>query len=549
LEIALTFSEDTGGQIVEAPASPNMSILLWTLSLLLGAVLLAAVARRINVPSPSLFALGGVVVALLPDSPRISLDPRLALALFVAPVLMDAAFDNSLRNLRENWLPVISLVFAAVTATTVAVAVVAHWLIPAMPWPAAVALGAAVAPPDAAAATAILKEVKLPHRLVLILEDESLLNDASALLIYRLAVGAAIAQPGNALGVTSSLAFVLMASIALGIAFAYVYGAAVNRFSHVPSSIVMQFIGAFGIRILADRLNLSGVLVIVAAAVVLSRRSSMKMPAAVRVPSYAVWDAAVFILNALAFILIGLQLWPIMDRLSRAQHVHYFAFAAAIVVTVILARIGWLMTYNLALRLANRILGGHAPQTLAAPPLRRGLLASWCGMRGIVTLAAALALPDGSGAIHAFPYRDLIVLTAFAVVLGTLVIQGFTLRLLVTMLELDDDDDRSLEGEIRTGRVEIFRAALAIVDNENDRAAAAGPRREYSDRLQRVDGSGGLSDEQHRAELALRATARIAARERLGALRTSGEIGEEAFQQLEAELDLLDLEEEVRGRW
>ncbi|MGA6974041.1 MAG: cation:proton antiporter, partial [Candidatus Binatus sp.] len=131
-----------------------MTILLWTLSLLLGAVLLAALARRINVPSPSLFALGGVLVALLPDSPRISLEPDLALALFVAPVLMDAAFDNSLRDLRKNWLPVTSLVFAAVTATTAAVALVAHWLIPAMPWAAAIALGAAVAPPDAAAATA-----------------------------------------------------------------------------------------------------------------------------------------------------------------------------------------------------------------------------------------------------------------------------------------------------------------------------------------------------------------------------------------------------------
>ncbi len=525
-----------------------MTILLWTLSLLLGAVLLAALARRINVPSPSLFALGGVLVALLPDSPRISLEPDLALALFVAPVLMDAAFDNSLRDLRKNWLPVTSLVFAAVTATTAAVALVAHWLIPAMPWAAAIALGAAVAPPDAAAATAVLKEVKLPHRLVQILEDESLLNDASALLIYRLAVGAAIAQAGSALDVVSSLAFVLVASVALGIIFAYVFGGVVNRFSHVPSSIVMQFLGAFGIWLLADRLNLSGVLVIVAAAVVLSRRSPLQMPAAVRVPSYAVWEAVVFILNAVAFILIGLQLGPIMDRLSRAQHVHYFAFAAAIVVTVILARIGWLMTYNLSLRLANLILGERAPQTLAAPRFRRSLLASWCGMRGIVTLAAALALPDGSGAIPAFPYRDLIVLTAFAVVLGTLVIQGFTLRLLLTMLNLDDDDETSIESELRAGRQEMFQAALASLDNQ-DSNVAAGLRRDYRELLQHVDGSGDLSDEQHQSGLALRATARTAARERLNALRLRDEIGEEAFHQLEAELDLLELEEEVRGRW
>src|SRR5271156_6258086 len=166
-----------------------MTILLWTLALLLGAVLLAAVGRRIGAPSPSLLALGGVLVALLPNSPRISLEPDLALALFVAPVLMDAAFDSSLRDLRQNWLPLFSLVFIAVAVTTVAVALTARWLVPAMPWAAAIALGAAVAPPDAAAATAVLNEVSLPHRLLAVLEGESLLNDASALLIYRLGGG------------------------------------------------------------------------------------------------------------------------------------------------------------------------------------------------------------------------------------------------------------------------------------------------------------------------------------------------------------------------
>lgn len=524
-----------------------MNILLWTLSLLLGAVLLAALARRINVPSPSLFALGGVLVALLPDSPRISLEPDLALALFVAPVLMDAAFDSSLRDLRENWIPVVSLVFVAVAVTTAAVALVAHWLVPAMPWAVAVALGAAVAPPDAAAATAVLKEVRLPHRLLVILEDESLLNDASALLIYRLAMGAAIAPTGNALDVTSSLAFVLIASVALGILFAYVFGGVVNRFSHVPSSIVLQFVGAFGIWILADRLALSGVLVIVASAVVLSRRASVRMPAAVRVPSYAVWDAVVFVLNALAFILIGLQLGPIMDRLSRAHHVHYLAFACAIVATAVLARLGWVTLYNVALRITHRILGERTPQSLSPPPFKRTLLVGWCGMRGIVTLAAALALPDGSGALPAFPYRDLIVLTAFAVVLGTLVIQGFTLRIFLKVLGLDDDDGL-VEREIRTGRVEMFQAALASVENQNNEVATS-LRREYSELLRHIDGPAGMSEEQHQAEVLLRTVARTAARERLNALRFAGVIGEEAFQELQAELDLIDLEAEVRGRW
>jgi Na+/H+ antiporter len=522
-----------------------MNILLWTLSLLVGAVLLAALARRINVPSPSLFALGGVIVALLPNSPRIALEPDLALVLFVAPVLLDAAFDNSLRNLRDNWIPVASLVFMAVAVTTTAVAVVAHWLIPAMPWAVAIALGAAVAPPDAAAATAVLKEVRLPRRLVLILEDESLLNDASALLIYRLAVGAAIANAGNSIGVVSSLAFVLIGSVVVGVLYALVFGNIVRRFSHVPSSIVMQFMGTFGIWILADRLALSGVLVIVTAAVVLSRRSSPSMPAAVRVPSYAVWDAAVFVLNALAFILIGLQLGPIMDRLSRAHHVHYAVFAAAIVVTVIVARAVWVVIYNVALRIVNRLFGSRTPQSLRTPPFKNGILVAWCGMRGIVTLAAALALPDGSGVLPAFPYRDLIVLTAFAVVLGTLVIQGFTLRTLSTKLQIDDDG-APVEDEIRAARVEMLRASLASVDpRESDVAEAV--RREYADMLKHFDGE--MSDEERQAEAALRAAGRVAARAKLDALRASGAIGEAVFLQLEAELDLYELETDMRSRW
>ena len=512
-----------------------MSILLWTLSLLLGAVLLAAIARRIKVPSPSLFALGGVLVALLPHGPRISLQPDLALALFVAPVLVDAAFDNSLRELRENWIPIASLVFMAVAVTTAAVALVARWLIPAMPWPVAVVLGAAVAPPDAAAATAVLKEVRLPHRLVSILEDESLLNDASALLIYRLAVGAAIAHTDNAVAVTSTLAFVLVGSIAVGAALAFTYGNIVSRFSDVPSAIVMQFIGAFGAWILADRLSLSGVLVVVTFAVILSRRSSMGLPAAVRVPSYAVWNLAVFVLNALAFILAGLQLGPIMDRLNRTPHVHYVAFATAILVTVILARTGWVFTFNLARRLAHRVFGAGS-----LLPFKNSLLVSWCGMRGIVTLAAALALPD------AFLYRDLIVLTAFAVVLGTLVVQGFTLRTLVMMLGLDDDSP--VDNEVRAGRVEMFKAALESVDNRDDDVAVA-LRREFTEVLRQIDGSIGRSEREHQAKVALRTAARTAARARLNALRDSGAIGEAAFQQLESELDLGELNEEVRSRW
>jgi CPA1 family monovalent cation:H+ antiporter len=344
--------------------------------------------------------------------------------------------------------------------------------------------------------------------------------------------------------VTSTLVFVLIGSVAIGALFAFAYGNIVNRFSDVPSSIVMQFIGAFGAWILADRLEVSGVLVLVTFAVILSRSSTIRLPAAVRVPSYAVWDLAVFVLNALAFILVGLQLGPIMDRLDRTPHVHFVVFATAILVTVILARTGWIFTYNLSTRLAQRVFGTHSPLP-PPPPFKNSLLVSWCGMRGIVTLAVALALPEN------FPYRDLIVLTAFAVVLGTLVMQGLTLRALVMMLGLEDDSP--VGNEVRNGRVEIFKAALEWVDTRgnvpDDNGVADALRREYAEVLRKVDGSLGRSEREHQAEVALRTAARAASREKLNALRASGAIGESAFQQLEAELDLLELGGEVRSRW
>jgi len=522
-----------------------MIILEWVSALLLGAVLLAALARRLGAPSPALLALGGVALAFLPHGPRLSLDPSLALALFVAPVLLDAAFDSPIRDLRRNWVPVTCLILIAVSVTTAAVALVARWLVPTMPWAVAVTLGALVAPPDAAAATAILKEVNLPHRLMAILEGESLLNDASALLIYRLAVGAAMAH-GAPIGIASTLALVVGGSVVVGVCLAYVYGDIVGRFSDVPSSIVMQFIGAFGAWILADRLQLSGVLVIVSFAITLSYFARLRMPASIRVPSYAVWETVVFLLNALAFVTVGLQIGPILERIGIAQRTQSLNFAVAILLTVMFARVAWVMTYNRSLRLIDLVLGDRTPKSLVAPQLRRSAVVAWCGMRGIVTLAAALALPDGSGQMAAFPYRDLIVLTAFAVVLGTLVIQGLTLRPLVLMLRLDDDE--ATEDEASAGRQEMLKSALESL-SESDSAVASALRREFSDLLARVDGSSGLSQEAREVEAELRADARAAARETLVQLRMTGAIGDATFQQLEAELDMIELDTEVRSRW
>jgi len=518
-----------------------MTVLLWTLSLLFGAIILGAIARRIKVPSPSLFALGGALLALWPHGPRSSIQPDLALALFVAPILMSAGFEASLHDLRENWVALVALIFVAVAITTAGVAIVARWMVPAMPWAVAVTLGAAVSPPDAAAATAVLNEVRLPHRLLAVLEGESLLNDASALLIYRMALGAVLAQGENPVQQISGLALVLVGSVALGTAFGVLLGNLVNRFSHVPSSIALQFIGVLGIWIFADKIELSGVLVTVVASLVLSRRAGLDMPAAVRVPSHAVWDTAVFILNALAFVLVGLQLGPILDRLGKEPHPQYFAFALAILVTVVVTRMGWTVLFNLAMSSAGRVLGSRLPPQLTPPSMKRSILAGWCGMRGIVTLGAVLALPSGSDGAPVFPYRDLVVLAAVTVVIGTLVIQGLTLRPLIMMLGIVEEGPE--DDEIASGRRAMVQAALQTIGSADD-GPAAYLRAEFSDLLDRADGSRkSFWDE----EANLRRSARDAARNALNELRRSGKIGEATFQKLQTELDLIELESEARG--
>jgi CPA1 family monovalent cation:H+ antiporter len=515
-----------------------MLIFEWILGILLGAVLLSALARRIGVPYPALLALGGTVVAFIPGAPRIILDPELALALFVAPVLLDAAYDTSPRDLKDNWVPVTSLVLIAVCLTTGAVAVVAHALT-GMPWAAAIALGAIVAPPDAAAATAALRQLNLPHRIITVLEGESLLNDASALLIYRVAVTAATVGGITVAHAAPLLLLSVVGSLILGPVLALTYMrlmTAMDWSEDRPSSIILQFISTFGVWLLADRLGLSGILTIVAYAITIARRAPATTSAHLRVPSYAVWETVVFVLNVLAFALIGLQIGPIFEMLGSGQRLRYLLVAAAVLATVILVRFAWVMSYNWVVRRHIRRHGFHPPRPMAAPTVKSGLLVSWCGMRGIVTLAAAFALPDGEAGAS-FPQRDLIVFVAFCVVLGTLVMQGFTLRPLLLKLNLSDDDP--VGQEVARARTAAYRAALAALDGDHSPLAEA-IRVELQVGLLQANGDGGeLAEGAPEDDLRLRAVR--AAREAVLAMRQSGDIGDNAFHRLEEQIDRLEL--------
>jgi CPA1 family monovalent cation:H+ antiporter len=503
----------------------------WIIGLLLGAVLLSALARRLNVPYPTFLALGGMALAFLPSGPQWMLEPDLALALFVAPVLLDAAFDTSLRDLRNNWLPVATLVLVAVGLTTTTVAVLVHWLVPGMPWAAAIALGAIVAPPDAGAATAILRQVNLPYRLLKILEGESLLNDASALLIYRVAVGIATAHHLKLSEFAPSLALALVGSLLAGYLCARLWLPLTQRITEAPSAIIVQFAGTFTIWIVAEHLGLSGILTIVAYAITLARIAPAQMPARLRVPTYAVWETVVFVLNVLAFVLIGLQLRPIWERLDDPVRWNYCLVAAAVLGIVILTRIVWVMFYGVVLRfvIGHGLVRTKPPMT--TPTVRGGIVVSWCGMRGIVTLAAAFALPED------FPYRDLMLLTAFTVVLGSLVIQGLTLRPLIMALRLSDDDP--VKAEVAHARAVAYRAALQEIDGDPSEEAEL-LRLEYRALLLHAGEDGGVASGELPAD-PLRRRAIHAARQSILKLRDSEAIGDDAFHLIEEELDWAEL--------
>src|SRR3954469_19892950 len=241
------------------------------LGLFVAAIVLAAAARRAGAPYPVFLALGGALLAFVPHASSFTLPPELALALFVAPVLLDAAYDASLRDLRDNWLPVASLVIVAVGLTTAAVAAVAHALMPGMPWAAAIALGAAVAPPDAVAATAVLRPLRPPARILTILEGESLLNDASALLIYRLAVGAVAAQSFSIRAVAPNFLVAVAGSLVVGPVLGWIVLRSLGRLEHVPTAIILQFLFTFGVWIFAEHVGLSPVLTMVCFAITIAR--------------------------------------------------------------------------------------------------------------------------------------------------------------------------------------------------------------------------------------------------------------------------------------
>lgn len=506
------------------------------LLILVGAVALLRLSERIGAPYPALLALAGAAIALLPIRVPLTFDPNLALALFIAPVLLDTAYDTSPRDLKANWRPIMRLVVVAVVLTTAAVAWTARLLVPDLPWAAAITLGAIVAPPDAAAATAVLRSVKLPHRLGVILSGESLLNDATALLIYRLAVAAAItgADAGVEEIAPAFLVSVVGALVA-GPLLALVWTRVIRTLEDAASSIILQFVGAFGIWVLAEATGMSPILAVVTFGMTTARYAPQTTPARLRVPAYAVWDTAVVLLNALAFSLIGIQLGGTIAHAAPGELARWAGFSAAIVAVVIAVRLIWVLALNFVFSRilnADRRAESRAEKRGEDPEWRGGLVVGWCGMRGLVTVATALALPGN------FPERDLLLFAAFAVTLGTLVLQGMTLRPLLLSMKLHDDEP--VDREIRIARVALADAALDRLRAE-DGAYAAMLRDEIAEGRRAADDADDGDGRPVIPAKRLHADVLAVERQCLLALRNDGTIGDDAFHCLEEEIDLAEL--------
>jgi monovalent cation/hydrogen antiporter len=505
------------------------------IALLLAGALLTAASRQIGVPYPALLALAGAGAAFLPGTPDVTLEPELALALFVAPVLLDAAFDASPRDLRNNWLPIGSLAVIVVVLTVGAVACVAHALAPDLPWAAAVALGAIVAPPDASAATAVLRQLRPPHRLLVILEGESLLNDATALLIYRVAVGAAAGSAVFGWHIVPMLLYTAAGGAGLGLALAWLWRLTRSHRTEIPVDVLIQFLSTFAVWIIADRLGVSAIITVVVYAMTLARVTPSAMNGRRRIASFTVWEVAVFVLNVLAFILIGLQLKGILARLDGSLGL-YAGIAAAVCGAVILVRILWVAFYSSTIRWKLRRFGNHGRWQVVRPTVSGSIVVAWCGMRGIVTLATALALPED------FVQRDLIVFCAFWVVMGTLALQGLTLRPLMQRLDLPLDT--SVEEETELARRATARSAMqALRDHEQSEAG----RLLYQKYAARA--AGGAEARTLDGALAKLQTRAVAAQRRtLLNLRRDGTIGDDAFHIVEEELDIVELTADAQVR-
>ena len=515
---------------------------LETVIALLAAVLaLATAARRVLIPYPIFLVLGGLVIGVVPHVPIVPLDPDLVFLIFLPPVLWFAAYFTSLRDFRANLRPITLLAVGLVLATTAVVAAVARFVMPGLSWPAAIALGAIVSPPDAVAASAIARRLGIPYRIVTVLEGESLINDAAALVLYRSAVAAAVTGAFSLVDALWQFVLTSAGGVLIGLIVSGIVCWALRLTNDSLIETAITLLAPYAAWILAERTHTSGVLACVAGGLYLRRGFSAAVAPATRMQTNAVWNVLIFVLNGVIFALIGLQLGAIRAAGLHATLGTLVRLGALISLAAIVIRLIWVPLAVVIPRLVSRALRQRDP----IPPWRPVLLLSWIGMRGIVSLAAALALPVTTASGVAFPFRDEIILVTFAVIVATLVLQGLTLTPLIRVLELGED--RTLELEEARAREEAAQAAMVRLEQL---ATASWARREdvermrtiYTQRIRRASpielGADAAAARAQAAFRRLRHETLSAERRALIALRDQDAISDEILHRLEQELDV-----------
>ena len=499
-------------------------------------------ARRLRLPPVAALIVGGMALALVPWNRSFNLDPDLTLVLFLPPLLAASAYFTVWRDFRANLRIILQLAIGAVAFTTLIVGVVAHAVVPGLPWAACFALGAIVSPPDAVAAKAVLARVRLPPRVIVLLEGESLVNDASGLVLFRFAVVAAMTGTFNALEAAGSFVWVSAGGLVLGVLF----GLAVSFLArlmrdHATMVVITTLLASWFSYIGAEALGVSGVLSTVACGLWLGWRQHDVVSAATRTHAKAVWEAVVFVLESLVFILIGLSLRSVLQRLG-AGPIAVSTLAPAVgcvVLAVVVSRFIWIFPATYVPRWLSPGLRHRDPY----PPVGVPLIMSWAGMRGVVSLAAALSLPAD------MPGRDFILLTTFAVILSTVLVQGSTLAPLIRLFRLQsfplDRPQMLSEPEARALLAESqFKAVQDAATGADGQVIHPRLLSQYEYRVaasRRFSESQGALEGARQEHFGVILSALAAARVELLRLHRTGKIHDQVLHTLEQELDLEEL--------
>jgi len=430
----------------------NLGVIILLLAIVTA---LAQITDKIRIPYPILLVLAGIGIGLIPELPVITLDPDVVFLIFLPPVLYAAAWTTSWPDFKESIRPISLLAVGCVLFTTVIVAAVAHYYIPQFGWIESFVLGAIVSPPDAVAATAATKGLKIPKRIITILEGESLVNDATGLIAYRYAIAAA--ATGSFIFWLAGLNFFYVAGLGIGtgliIGYAFLWIHKITP-NNATTDTTFTLLTPYAAYLIAEEFHASGVLSVVAAGLFLSPRSSQIFSNRTRLQATAVWDTVIFILNGIIFILIGLQLPMILKNIGQHSLITLIGYGAIVSLATVVARIIWVFPGAFLPRWLSKSIRQREPQTT----VRSVSIVAWSGMRGIVSLAAALALPLMVSETKEFPNRDLIIFLTFCVIFVTLVIQGMTLRKLISWLGVKSDDSHIKEEE----RIRVQLAGTVI---------------------------------------------------------------------------------------